>query len=517
MVLNRLFFSKYQTAREIKFYLTTFLNLGILSASILLLSCSGKKPVTAKEELVARIGDRTITRNEFIERAEYTIRPAYCSGDNYIHKKIILNSLVAEKLLAIEAGRKNELTANKHFQRYIEGRQEQAMRQWLYNEVASKKAIVDTTQIKKLYRIAGRKYDISFVAMDDSRLADRVKSELSEKKTSLEAILASHGLAQKMTRRDVVFNGNEDIAVERALFDNPVQKGAVIGPLATEDEGTLLMQVNGWTNLPAITNAAIQQRWKDAADFLKEEKSRTLYDQYVAKLMHGKTINFVPQTFRRLVEIAGPLYLKSEAEKKEAFNRMYWGKGRGEVSIDTLGQSIAQIRDYPLFSIDGEVWKVADFESEMEKHPLVFRQQKIRRGDFAEQLKLAIVDLVRDKYITADAYKRGYEKETAVVRYRQMWEDNMLASFQCRKFLESVNCRETDHMKALSDYLNPYVKKLQQKYADRIEINTRQFEDIKITSIEMIALRKGDPFPIVVPSFPQITTLNRLDYGQAMN
>jgi len=54
-------------------------------------------------DILAVVGDRIITSQDFIRRAEYSIRPLYCRQSNYIHKKIILNSLIAEKLFAIEA------------------------------------------------------------------------------------------------------------------------------------------------------------------------------------------------------------------------------------------------------------------------------------------------------------------------------------------------------------------------------------------------------------------------------
>ncbi|MGH7457409.1 MAG: hypothetical protein ACRENG_39030, partial [bacterium] len=100
-----------------------------LLAGLLILHCS-KKADTAKETIIARIGSKTISQNEFIRRAEYTIRPGYCRGDDYIQRKIVLNSLVAEKLLALEAGDHNALLQNEEWQLYLQGRQEQAMRQW---------------------------------------------------------------------------------------------------------------------------------------------------------------------------------------------------------------------------------------------------------------------------------------------------------------------------------------------------------------------------------------------------
>ena len=51
-----------------------------------------------EEVVLARVGHEVITIQDFIRRAEYAIRPDYCRQDNYIHKKIVLNSLIGEKL-----------------------------------------------------------------------------------------------------------------------------------------------------------------------------------------------------------------------------------------------------------------------------------------------------------------------------------------------------------------------------------------------------------------------------------
>ena len=57
--------------------------------------------------ILATILDKPIMVNDFIKRCEYVPRPAYCRANNYIHKKIALNSLIAEKLLSIEFDKEN--------------------------------------------------------------------------------------------------------------------------------------------------------------------------------------------------------------------------------------------------------------------------------------------------------------------------------------------------------------------------------------------------------------------------
>ena len=93
-----------------------------------------EKPFVPEEAVLARVGKKFITIQDFIRRAEYTIRPDYCRQDNYIHKKIVLNSLIAEKLASLEFEKLNSEFQSKDVEEYFRGRREQAMRQTMYFE-----------------------------------------------------------------------------------------------------------------------------------------------------------------------------------------------------------------------------------------------------------------------------------------------------------------------------------------------------------------------------------------------
>ena len=96
------------------------------------------RSVETEDLVLAIIGNKTITIQDFIRRSEYTIRPSYCSRSNYLHKKIVLNSLIAEKLTATEMENADDkLLESDHFKNFLKGRKEQAMRQIFYNDSSS--------------------------------------------------------------------------------------------------------------------------------------------------------------------------------------------------------------------------------------------------------------------------------------------------------------------------------------------------------------------------------------------
>jgi len=91
----------------------------------------------------------------------------------------------------------------------------------------------------------------------------------------------------------------------------------------------------------------------------------------------------------------------------------------------------------PFFSINGRIWTVERFREYIKKHPLQFRKEKSNNANFAENFKLAVVDLVRDYYITQDAYNKNYD-EMEIVKYEvEIWRDHLLSLYQKYQYLET--------------------------------------------------------------------------------
>ena len=76
------------------------------------------------DQIIAKVGDKIISVQDFIERAEYTPRPFYCRGKSSIDKRIILNSLIGEKLFSIEMTKEVPIEIDN----YLIGRRNQKMR-----------------------------------------------------------------------------------------------------------------------------------------------------------------------------------------------------------------------------------------------------------------------------------------------------------------------------------------------------------------------------------------------------
>jgi len=496
------------------------LNILIITILLLLLSCTRQEVSDQPEEIIlVKIGDSSISYAEFVRRAEYTIRPVYARGNSNIDKKRVINSLIAEKMLAMEAGDTCKLAHNENFQKYIEGREQQAMRQWLYHKEGVEKVILDTSEVRDKYKVAGRKYNVQFISIPNEAAAVAIQDMLHQDGLGFEEIWNRLAGPQKIPEREINWDSPEAENIHNALFDESVRKDQVIGPVRANDEQFVLMKVKQYTNSIAITDNQQSQRLKDVRDKLTESSALKIYSKFASEIMSGKQLDFIPDAYFNLVGVMQPLYFQTLEDQKQQFLDKTFKRDSESADNDSLSNKLEAILEDPLFTYDGETWTVADFLAEAKRHPLVYRKKQMAKSEFAGQYRLAIADMLRDHELARVAYQRGYDKVSVVKRYTAMWRDALLALYQRDKYLARSVAIQTDSVrmiKIIQDHLDPYIDKLQSKYSDRIFVNVEKFNDIKLTRIDMMVTQKNVPFPIMVPSFPQLTTDHKLDYGQKM-
>jgi len=207
----------------------------VTAVVLLLVACTSKDILDNSRAslpdslILARVGDRIITTQDFIRRAEYVPRPDYCLGSSYIDKKIILNALIAEKLLALEQ-HSGTLDRNRYYRHYIQGRTEQAMRQWLSNVEGFEKAHPDTTTIKARYHLLGKTFDIAWFAIPNTNDIPKVKMLLASG-VSFNEIYEAFTKTDTIPRRQVQYKYAEDPILLNAWIQQAVRVHQVIGTL----------------------------------------------------------------------------------------------------------------------------------------------------------------------------------------------------------------------------------------------------------------------------------------------
>ena len=487
---------------------------------LLLVSCSSQDHSTepVPESILVRVADRVITRTDFITRSEYIPRPPYCRGNSNIHKKIILNSLIAEKLLALVADSEHPLLNDPGFQQYLQGRREQAMRQLLYKREGPQRVELDPTEISEMTRLAGRDYQIMYANLPDSSLAGYV-SERLELGSALENIFLETGFIDSLPTRDVTWYEQDDPIIHQAFYSHPLKKDEIVGPLRVSDGSYLVAQVLGLTTHVAVTEKQKRERWDMVTKDVTTMRGQLLFQEFVGILMRGREFELHPETFRDYTQFLGRHYLKSNEEKKEILNLALWDDYTEiPAMLDTIPEPMDPQR--PLLTLDGEVWTLGDISGLIRTHPLIFRKHQIDGIEFTEQLKFALADLLRDHFLTQEAYRRKLDQTFAIQSHEAQWRDHYVALEDRTRILQERGYSgnfSTGYVTALEEYMNPYIDSLQALYSDQIEINTKMLEEIQLTSVDMVVTHQKAPYPTVVPNFPVFTTDSRLDYGRVMD
>ncbi len=421
--------------------------------------------------------------------------------------------------MAIEASDTNKFIVNDKIQAYLRGRKEQVMRQWLYEKEGLEKVVLDTAKILKTVKVAGRKYKIAYFNLPDSSLIYQMSHEIKGKNRTFEDVYFEMTGLDTLPQREVEWSAHEHDLILDSLFSEPLIKNQVIGPIKGAENGYLMMKVNGWIDRPAITEYQVQERWRNITDEFTQREVVKLYDNYIRKVMKGKTIEFVLDAFYKVANLLGPVYIKTDAEKQEMLKKSFWEQNEDLEKYQDLQTQIEMLYQEPLFKVDNQVWTVKDFVDELVAHPLVFRKQRMKNNEFGQQLQFAIMDMIRDKYLAQEAYKRGYDKINVIQRNVNMWKDNLNYQYYKSNLLKKMmpdSITDMKYLHVIEKYLNAHVDSPQKKYSDIIEVDIEEYEKIKLTRIDMSVTQQNVPFPKIVPSFLLVTTDNRLDYGKKM-
>lgn len=498
------------------FFKIIFFLLGIC----FLVSCGSPEEKEPEESILVEIGDVTISVSEFIRRSEYTIRPPYCKGSHNLDKKIVMNSLIAEKMIALEATDTSEILKSERVQLYLRGIKEQGMRQWLYAKVADEKVVLDSAAILKTVKVAGRKYKISYFNIPDSTAAYLTSKKIASSKGSFEDTFYEMTGLDSIPYREVEWSENEHNMILDSLFTNPLKKNQLVGPLKIGEDDYLLVKINGWIDRPIIVEKQFNERWNDVSEKYHTRKAQENYNKFILEVMKNKQIEFVPDILYKIANLLGPMYLTTDKQKEDMLKNTVWDVKQKEVDYSSLNKKAEELQDEPFFKVNDEIWTVKEFIREVEKHPLVFRTKNMKSIEFGQQLQFSIMDLIRDKYLTQEAYSRGYDNINVVKRNLNMWKDNISYIYHKEKYLHSVlpdSTEELNYLVVLEQYLNNYVDSLQNKYSDIIKVDIEKYNEIELTRIDMNVNYNNEPYSRVVPSFPIITTDNKLDYGNKVS
>ena len=456
--------------------------------------------LSQNNNILVKIKDKVITKNDFIKRAEYTIRPAYCSSDNNIHKKIILNSLIAEKLMAIEIEPfiSDENLSND----FLIGIKEQKMREVMLDEKVYKSIIIEDQIVQKHFSYSTRTYNLNFLSLYNDSLSIKILNQIQNGK-SFDEICFDYLKLEEIPKREVGYFDDIEPPIHDALFNRELNKNEILEPIYLNNNSILILQVEGWASAPLITEEDRLGQIDAIKETLYLKEYNKAFKKYVAQLMKGLNLSFFEEPFYKL---ADKHYADLKVKDKTT-------------NIDKKNTDLNP--DEPFLTINDKAYTVEDINRMISKHPLTYRKDNIPEPEFYLQFKYALVDLIRDEKLNEESYVNEFDKHLDVIKEYEMFKDASLSILHLKAFLKDRNFNIDDYnenyLSIIDSDLNHYIDSLKQKYSNEILININLLDSIKLTHIDLYAYKKGVPYPFVVPSFPILTNKHTIDFGQKFN
>lgn len=456
----------------------------------------------SKDAVLAKIGSKEITVREFLERSELTVRP-----NNFKDKYITLNNLISEKILAIEAEQNNKLQNNPIFEGTLKGIKEQSMRDKLFKVIAADKVELNDDEIKNAYKASMREYELEFYSFKNKELAGDIESILDTVPQLTDELFRQlEAKVGKKPIQKVSFKDPEDDAIHVSLFSNPLDTGTVVGPLKLTNGDYIVMKVFKWVDYPLLGGEEQSTRWNKVKEKLHEIKARKLWLSYQTQLMKGKKFEFDKDSFNKITDLAMENYLNTSGG--DSLNNRLNDIPLPKTDIDPSA---------PFFTVDNKVWSAEDFRNQLISHPLVFRTKKLDKKNFKEQFKLAVVDMMRNYYLTKEAYERSLDKDNGINNTVDMWKDSFLANVEMNDVIKSALNRgiiSRDNNLGMLKYKESYLRDIQNKHGHLVWINYKELDKINLTTIDFVAARTGVPFPFATPNFPILIRSENLDYAK---
>jgi hypothetical protein len=459
-------------------------------------------------DVLVEINDRTITKNDFIIRSEYTIRPSYCKSNNQVHKKIILNSLIAEKLLALEI--EPYISSDNFSDNFLEGIKEQYMRDYLLKDMVYNNIKIDPILTEKYLENSLKIYTLNYISISSEPVSNSIAMLLSQG-MEFEEICGDYLNLEEIPEIKMDFFYEKDPTIHESIFLNQLVANQVVGPIVSKDNKRLFIRVKDFIYSPLLTADEISTHINMVNQKLYELNQVKEYDIYIKEIMKDYSVVFNSDIFVKLASEAYNYYI----DRNNLINNQV-------LSSSLVFSKCDSINYYDeVFTLNGNSHNVSYLDNLISKHPLVFRNQNISKQEFGLQFKFSLVDLIRDERLNELAYNNNYHLNNNVLKDYRIFSDatssrlHLEALFNNNNF--SLSQFNQNPEAIIDDYLNQYIDSLQVSYSDNIKINFNLFNEIELTNIDLYAYKKGVPYPMVVPVFPILTNKSVIDYGKEFN
>ena len=481
--------------------------------------------------ILAEVGPWSVTAQEFLLSYEYG--PAFTKREAD-SKKHYLTYMIYEKLLALD-GYDRGLQSSPMVKEVLEEVEADLATEELYKD-----DILNTIHFsdKEIERgVSGENIHLGlkwfFSPAKDEILQDAKLLRNGASFDSLFAVLcpdsASADSRSLQTTRFMLEMKNAALAT---AIDT-LTAGTVTPPIHAPDGWYLVKIVEAWKN-PIITETENMKLHEDVRRALLQHISDSLSDQYVHRMLLGENPVIDEESFELLRAHLGRKFLSTqkyaawEMEKEAAVQKRYPNP-----------DSVELYRTNVLVTMKNGKFLLGDFLDWEKPRELYIRLDTQSPRAYFASVEQLVWRMVRDRMLTAEAYRRGLQKRESVAKQTKWWEEKLVYRAAKLEIDDSIKQDDSTLLKYYNEHMKDYqndkrnvrpftevkddvrrdafayqetsrllhkILKLKQKYAVKVNDETLKKLTVDVENypkaIDVYTVKKGGIFPHT--AFPSI-------------
>lgn len=424
-----------------------------------------------KDKILARIGDKVITDQEF--RTRYELTPQLYRENKRIDTELkleFLYSLIAEKLLA-KYGEEIRLDTSEVVKESLKYFEEMFVRDALYKRVIREKAKAKADSLLSFYLDNANNVQMTYIFSDDEKEIRNIHN-LIRMGFAFDSLFTE----LKTGKNDTVIVSVGDLheSIEDQLF--PLSDGSVSDPINMED-GWYIFKILKRYNPVFYKSKGWENDYKTSERIAKERAELELYDMFISNFFRNKEMRVNSKHLRNLsseiFSILESRHLRDGSSPPYSLLISDIPFIKHNLGVDTLSSTIVDLGD--------KKYSVGDFLSFMRFD--IFSVDTMETRYVFNTLSNKLRKYVEYKLLADEGYKMGLQNFLEVKSQLQMWKDNYYMQLVTSTFIDSANITDQEvlaYSRNNTNSIKTKKVKILQIFSDSLETIDKILTEVEI-------------------------------------
>ncbi len=437
---------------------------------------------------IGKVGNQNISEREF--KIRYELVPHYSRDQfNEDSSKIdLLNSIIAEKLLALEANRLGFDTTD-YFKYSIQQIKDLYVRDALYKKEIDSKVNISQSDIQKALDRRSESLSVRIISAYDSVSIFNYYSQLLRGAPfdSIEKISdpVEHDSNKSLIK--ITYGQMQDDYVEDTLYS--LKKGYFSSPVKTKG-GWFIFQLVG-ISFETPPNANDPNYNRDITNVIRLRKSRIIGVKYLDRFYKDKQAAIDSTLFLKLTEkISSILTRKEHGHNSGRDNKLFLDEGSLMEILNDFGNSID---NEDIVHIEKSPIKLKEYLYSLIVYPLLIKDPSF--NSVAYNLMDNLSKYIQYKFLSEEGLKDGFQNDPTIKEDINIWSDDYLAKMLKNTFRDSIHVTDED--------VKNYYKS--NKGLEKVNILEILNDNLKVIETVFNKLRAGKDFRELAKEYTQRT------------